>query len=196
MNSFQVKIIPDMSSDHTPSTADQASAWVQRFAPLIPDAGRVLDLACGRGRHARLLAGLGYRVEAVDRDPAAIESLNGLERIHTRLADLEGGPWPYHTDVFDAVVVTNYLYRPQLPALLKLIAPQGVLIYETFMVGNERFGKPANPAFLLRPGELLELVRNRFGVVAFEQGEVSSPRPAMVQRICAVRATGSRLILP
>ena len=196
MNSFQVKIIPDMSIDHSLSSTVPPSSWVQRFAPLIPGEGRVLDLACGHGRHARLLAGLGYSVEAVDRDPAAIETLNGVERIHTRVADLEGGPWPYHTDVFDAVVVTNYLYRPQLPALLKLIAPQGVLIYETFMVGNERFGSPSNPAFLLRPGELLELVRNRFGVVAFEQGEVQSPRPAMVQRICAVRATGSRLILP
>jgi hypothetical protein len=80
--------------------------------------------------------------------------------------------------------------------LLKLVAPQGVFIYETFMAGNERFGKPSNPAFLLRSGELLELVRNRFAVVAFEQGEVSSPRPAMVQRICAVRVTGSRLVLP
>ena len=196
MNSFQVKIIPDMPHDNSSLCSDCPSAWVQRFAPLVPEGGRVLDLACGRGRHARLLAGLGYTVEAVDRDADAIESLAGLERIHTRVADLEGGPWPYHTDVFDAVVVTNYLYRPQLPALLKLIAPQGVLIYETFMVGNERFGKPSNPAFLLRPGELLELVRNRFGVVAFEQGEIQLPRQAMVQRICAVRATGSRLILP
>jgi SAM-dependent methyltransferase len=196
MSSFQVKIIPDMSNDHSIHLIEQASPWVRRFAPLVPEGGRVLDLACGRGRHTRLLAELGYSVEAVDRDPLAQEILQGIDRVHVRIADLEEGPWPYHTEVFDGMVVTNYLYRPQLPALLKLVAPQGVFIYETFMAGNERFGKPSNPAFLLRSGELLELVRNRFAVVAFEQGEVSSPRPAMVQRICAVRVTGSRLVLP
>lgn len=190
------KIIPDMSTEHSLNLPNTASPWVARFAPLIPAEGRVLDLACGRGRHSTLLAGLGYSVEAVDRDAEAVASFDGLPRIHTRVADLEGGPWPYHTEVFDGVVVTNYLYRPQLPALLKLVAPQGVLIYETFMVGNERFGKPSNPAFLLRPGELLELVRNRFAVTAFEQGEVSVPRPAVIQRICAVRVSGSRLVLP
>jgi hypothetical protein len=98
--------------------------------------------------------------------------------------------------VFDVVVVTNYLFRPLLPQLLNLVQPGGVLIYETFMVGHERFGKPSNPAYLLRPGELLDVVRGRMAVVAFEQGEVASPRQAMVQRICAVRASGSSLILP
>ena len=171
----------------------KASEWVKRFAPLIPEGGRVLDPACGNGRHARLLAGLGYRVEAVDRDPEAIAALQGLEGVSPRLADLEGGPWPYHAHGFDGVVVTNYLYRPLLPQLLKLIEVGGVLIYETFMVGNERFGKPSNPAFLLRPGELLEIVRGRMSVVAFEQGEVSSPRPAMVQRLCAARVGAARL---
>ena len=179
-----------------PPAALDASPWVARFAPLIPVAGRVLDLACGRGRHARLLAGMGYRVEAVDRDAEALASLAAVPGIVTRQADLEAGPWPYHTDVFDGVVVTNYLHRSILPALLKIVGPQGVLIYETFMVGNERFGSPSNPAFLLRPGELLDIVRNRFTVVAFEQGEVAIPRPAMMQRLCAVRDSGYRVVLP
>lgn len=173
-----------------------ASIWVQRFAPVIPEGGRVLDLACGFGRNARFLAARGHVVEAVDHDPEALASLVGLERINTRQVDLEGGPWPFHADVFDAVVVTNYLYRPLLPALFKLIAPQGVLIYETFMVGNERLGKPSNPAYLLRAGELLELVKGRMAVVAFEQGEVAKPRQAMIQRLCAVRASGNCLTLP
>ncbi len=180
----------------SPHQSDQPSAWVSRFAGLVPPDARVLDLACGHGRHARLFADRGCRVEAVDRDPAALARLAGVPGITVRQADLEGGPWPYHADVFDAVVVTNYLYRPLLPALLKLVTSQGVLIYETFMVGNERFGKPSNPAFLLRPGELLDLVRNRMAVVAFEQGEVAAPRPAMVQRLCAARVSGGALSLP
>ena len=111
----------------------------------------------------------------------------------TRQAGLEGGPWPYHGAAFDGIVVTNYLYRPLLPLLFNALEVNGVLIYETFMVGNERFGKPSNPAFLLRPGELPELVRRRLTVVAFEQGEVNEPRPAVVQRLCATRRLEPRL---
>ena len=180
----------------TAHRSDIPSPWVKRFAALVPTEGRILDLACGNGRHARLLAELGYQVEAVDRDPEVLAELAGVPGIHPRQADLEGGPWPFHADVFDGVVVTNYLYRPLMPTLLRVLAPQGVLIYETFMVGNERFGKPSNPAFLLRPGDLLELVKNKLAVVAFEQGEVAAPRQAMMQRLCAVRASGSSLVLP
>jgi len=166
-----------------------ASPWVARFAPLIAAGGRVLDLACGAGRHARLLASMGHAVEAVDRDGDALAALAvQAPAIATRQADLEGGPWPYYGCVFDAIVVTNYLYRPLLPQIVNALDTNGVLIYETFMVGNERFGKPSNPAFLLRPGELLEVLRPKLAVVAFEQGEVASPRPAVVQRICATRA--------
>lgn len=163
------------------------SAWVQRFASLIPEHGRVLDLACGPGRHTHLLATMGYRVEALDRDDEALEGLRNLPGVTVRHADIEAGPWPYHSEVFDAVVVTNYLWRPLLPQLVKVIDQRGVLIYETFMSGNERLGKPSNPAHLLRSNELLELVRNRMRVVAFEQGLVRTPRPAVVQRICCVR---------
>ena len=164
------------------------SRWVRRFAPLIAPGGRVLDLACGSGRHSLFLAAEGFRVEAVDRDAAAIAALAPLEpRVSARVADIEGGPWPYYGHVFDAVVVTNYLFRPLLPLIMNALDLNGVLIYETFMVGNERFGKPSNPAFLLRQGELLDVLRPKLSIVAFEQGEVELPRPAVVQRICAVR---------
>lgn len=172
---------------------DQASAWVRRFAPLIRTGGGVLDMACGGGRHTRFLAALGYAVEAVDRDGEAISGLAGIPGVTARQADLEGGPWPYYGVAFDGIIVTNYLHRPLIPNLFGALAPGGVLIYETFMVGNERFGKPTDPAHLLRSGELLELVRKRFAVVAFEQGEVEYPRPAVVQRICVRRGEGSAL---
>lgn len=172
---------------------DAPSAWVERFAPLIPDAGRVLDLACGRGRHSRYLATRGYRIEALDRDAEALAGLAGIDGVSVRQADIEGGPWPYYAEVFDAVIVTNYLWRPLLPHIVKAVGEQGVLIYETFMNGNERLGKPSNPAFLLRAHELLELVRGRMRVVAFEQGEVDAPRHAVVQRLCAVRGNACAL---
>ena len=162
------------------------SPWVRRFAPLIPASGVVLDIACGSGRHARLLADMRYRVEAVDRDKAAVALLAGVPGITTRLADLEQQPWPYSPSSFDGVVVTNYLYRPRFDALINLLKPGGVLIYETFMVGNEALGKPSNPDYLLRPHELLERVRGRLDVVAFEQGRVDEPKPAVTQRICAI----------
>ncbi|RZI41012.1 class I SAM-dependent methyltransferase [Herbaspirillum sp. HC18] len=169
---------------------DKPSPWVARFAPLIP-AGEVLDLACGSGRHARLLAGLGHPVLATDRDPLALDATAG-EGIATFLADLEDGTaWPFEENRFAGIVVTNYLHRPLFPALFSSLAPGGVLIYETFAMGNEQFGKPSKPAFLLRSGELLELVSSAdggsFRVIAFEDGYVDLPKPAMVQRICAAR---------
>lgn len=169
------------------------SPWVARFAHLIPAGGEVLDLACGSGRHTRLLVRLGYRVEAVDRNAELLADLAGEPGITTRQADLEGGPWPYFGRAFDGIVVTNYLWRPLLPHLFACLDQNGVLIYETFMVGNERFGKPSNPEFLLRPGELLDLLHKRFTVVAFEQGEVERPWPAVVQRICVCRRREVRL---
>ena len=163
------------------------SAWVRRYAPMIAAGGTVLDLACGQGRHARHLAGLGYRVEAVDRDSAALAAVAGVTGVVTRCADLEGSPWPYGAGRFDGIVVTNYLHRPLLPALLDALRPAGVLIYETFALGNEKFGRPSKPEFLLRPGELLQWVEGRLQVLAFEQGLVELPRPAVIQRICAVQ---------
>ena len=182
---------------HSPHELQTPSPWVARWAALVPAGAEVLDLACGHGRHARLLAARGCRVLAVDRDAAALASLADVAGVVTLRADLEGAPWPFPPARFAAVVVTNYLHRPLFEPLVGALAPGGVLVYETFMLGNERFGKPSNPEFLLRPGELLEVVRARLEVVAFEQGRVETPRPAMVQRICAVRgAVGTATIAP
>lgn len=148
----------------------------------------MLDLACGAGRHTRFLAARGYVVEAVDRDAAALAVLTTVAGIITRCADLEGGPWPYAGRSFDAAVVSNYLHRPLLPLIAATLAPGAVLIYETFRAGNESYGKPSNPAFLLQPGELLGFAQGAgLQVIAFEDGFREQPSAAMIQRICAVR---------
>jgi SAM-dependent methyltransferase len=168
-------------------TLEPASAWVLRFAPLVASDGAVLDVACGTGRHARWFLDRGHHVVAVDRYNAGIVDLLGRADFEFVDADLEdGGPWPLGDRRFASVVVTNYLHRPLIPVLIEALAPGGVLIYETFASGNERFGRPRNPDFLLRPGELLAAVEDRLHVVDFEHGEVAEPRPAMVQRIAAV----------
>jgi SAM-dependent methyltransferase len=165
--------------------ADRPSDWVARWARGIAPQGTVLDLACGGGRHSRFLAALGFQVCAVDRDPRALDALRGEAGVTVRQADLESGPWPLGGLKFDGIVVTNYLHRPLFPRILDALAPAGVLIYETFAAGNGRFGKPSNPDFLLRPGELLDVARGRLRVVAYEDLEVAPPKPACIQRICA-----------
>ena len=157
---------------------DQPSEWVVRWAPRIAR-GPVLDLASGSGRHSKFFKDLGFQVTAVDREPLRMEGIRFVQ------ADLESGPWPLK-ETFGGIVVTNYLHRPLFPHLLRSLGEGGVLIYETFMAGNERFGRPSNPDFLLRPGEL----REAFGslqVLGFEEGQVERPKPAMMQRICAVQ---------
>jgi SAM-dependent methyltransferase len=170
--------------------AEAPSAWVLRFAARVAPGSRVLDVACGRGRHARLFAEQGCVVDAVDIDAEAGAALAQVPGVRFRRADLEAGPWPYAGQRFDAIVVTHYLHRPLLPVLAEALAPGGLLIYETFMVGHQRFGKPTNPAFLLRPRELLDAFGAVLAVLAFEEGVVGLPRPARVSRLCAVRATG------
>lgn len=162
------------------------SPWVSRWAGLIRPGGRVLDVACGRGRHLRHLASLGLAVVGVDRDEEALSGLRGLRGVEVRIADIEAGPWPFSPGEFDGVVVANYLHRPIFTDLVGALRPGGIFIYETFAAGNERYGRPANPDFLLRPGELLRSVKP-LSVIAFEQGLVSTPKEALVQRICALR---------
>src|SRR5687767_6415947 len=165
-----------------PHSGEAPSDWVVRWAPLI-ERGPVLDVASGAGRHARLFAARGLEVVAVDREAQA-----STGQITFVKADLEGGkPWPLAGRRFGAIVVTNYLHRPLFPRLAESIDDNGVLIYETFMAGNERYGRPSNPDFLLRPGELLEAF-GALTVAAFEQGVVERPKKAVVQRICALRA--------
>ena len=163
------------------------SPWVRRFAAAIPADGVVLDLACGAGRHSALLASIGYRVLAVDQDISAVEPLKS-DSIKAQKLDLEGSDWPLLGRQFSGIVATNYLYRPFLEELPKMLSEGGVLIYETFADGNAAFGKPSNPNFLLNSGELLALAqRSGLKVIAYEDIYLDQPKPAMVQRICAVK---------
>lgn len=164
------------------------SPWVKRWAALLPPQASVLDVACGTGRHLRWLASLGHRLVGIDRDAGALEPLRALGEMI--VADIEAGPWPIPGRQFDAVVVTNYLWRARLPDILASVASGGLLMYETFALGNESVGKPSNPDFLLRPGELLRAVQNDgasdWRVLGFEDGFLDAP-PRFVQRIAAVR---------
>jgi len=162
------------------------SPWVERFAPLVPAGAPVLDLASGFGRHARLFLDAGHPVTAVDRDLSNLQLARDTPGLTAVEADLEAGPWPFPGRRFGGVVVTNYLYRPLFPKLIAALDAGGVLIYETFAQGNERFGRPRNPDHLLRPGELLDAVRDRLRIVAYEAMETVAPRPAVVQRLCAI----------
>jgi len=176
---------PAITVSHAP--LGEPSRWVRHWTHLVAPGGAVLDVASGAGRHARWFAGRGHPVSALDRDAAALAAMRDEPLITTLAADLEGASWPLPDGAeFAAVVVTNYLHRPLFPHLLAALAPGGVLIYETFAHGNQSVGKPSNPAFLLRPGELLDVVRPRLRVVAFQDGFLAQPRPAYVQRICAV----------
>jgi len=171
----------------------EPSPWVRRFAPLIRDGGTVLDLACGGGRHARYFLALGYPVAMVDRDAGPVGDLAGQPGAEVIEADLEGAaPWPLAGRTFAAVVVVNYLHRPLLPHLIGSLEDGGVLIYETFARGNERFSRPRNPDHLLKSGELLEAIRGKLQVIAYEHGiDERTPLPGVKQRLCAINAASS-----
>ena len=179
--------------NHLPSTSaaihglGDASPWVRRWSPLLRPGGTVLDIACGHGRHMRYLASLGHPVTGIDRSPEAVAAVSGLgEAVQ---ADIESAPWPLlHNGQprrFDAVIVTNYLWRALFPLMLESLAPGGVLIYETFASGNETVGKPSRPDFLLGHGELLEAF-SALRIVAYEDGFIAEPA-RFVQRLAAVR---------
>src|SRR5215472_13126558 len=162
------------------------SAWIVRFAGLVPPGARLLDLAAGHGRHARFFAARGVRVLAVDRDPAMLASFESVPGIEARALDLETGAWPLAGERFDAIIAVNYLHRALFPHLLDALAGDGALLYETFAAGNEIYGKPSNPDFLLTRDELLRLAGDHLTVVAFEQGVIEGEPPAVVQRLAAV----------
>ena len=178
-----------------------ASPWVRRFLPLIPkNQGPVLDLACGNGRHSRLLLDAGYDVWSLDKDAALLAPLESLgarcfqfdlEAKNHETNDAGKVHWPFDANTFAAIIVTNYLYRPLLSTLTSSLKERGILIYETFAVGNEVFGRPKNPDFLLAPGELIQQFLSQSNAdvrknhcISYEHGEISDPKRAVVQRIC------------
>ena len=161
------------------------SIWITRFAKLAPKGGQVLDLACGSGRHCDYFLDLGHPVTALDRDVGKLTSRDRLEIIQH---DLEGGgPWPLENRQFSVVVVVNFLFRPLLPTLISAVAPGGLLLYDTFAVGNEAFGRPNNPDFLLQAGELKTVVAEELSILNYFHGPLEQPKPAIKQRICARR---------
>lgn len=171
-------------------TTPAASPWVQRWSALVPSGARVLNVACGSGRHVRWFAARGALVTAIDRDAAALAALRSLPEVELIEADIEGEPWPLAGRRFDAVVVTNYLWRALLPTIVESVTEGGVLIYETFARGNETIGRPANPDFLLAPGELLRAASG-LRVIGYEDGFVAAEPQRFVQRIAAVREGGA-----
>jgi SAM-dependent methyltransferase len=165
--------------------------WVQRHMPMIPNSGAVLDLAAGRGRHSRLLLAAGYKVTAADRDISGLAGLEGVRSVET---DLEAEPWPFRAAEFAGVVVVNYLHRPLIGHLIDALADGGVLIYQTFAAGNEAYGRPKNPDFLLRPGELLDAFTPALAVIAYQHGIIHGPEPAVIQRIAAIKSDAPQSI--
>lgn len=173
------------------------SPWVTRFAPLAPAGGLVLDLACGGGRHGRHFLGRGHPAVLLDRDVSDVQDLAGRADVEIIEADLEGGnALPFATRQFAAIVVTNYLWRPILPLLADAVAEGGLLIYETFGLGNEQYSRPRNPDHLLRAGELLEAFGKNLQIVAYEHGLRRDPKPRVIQRIAAVKSDAPAPIDP
>jgi SAM-dependent methyltransferase len=193
----------------------EASDWVQRFGPLVPPGARVLDVACGAGRHTRWFAARGAQVTALDRDAGALRGLDVLARVVC--TDIETGPWPLMGEAFDAIVITNYLWRPLWPVWLSSLNAGGLLLVETFAWGHAKLGRPRNPDFLLRPGELLGVVQNQardpahglawadppgLHVLAYEDGLLGTDLGAAseggagarrVQRIAAIKSAQADL---
>ncbi|KUO54521.1 MAG: hypothetical protein APF80_12850 [Alphaproteobacteria bacterium BRH_c36] len=176
------------------------SPWVKRFLAAVRPGGRILDVACGSGRHTLVAASLGFAVTGIDRDISKarkqVEACAALPAVDLIEGDLESGdPWPFAPASFDAVVVANYLWRPILPDIVATLATSGVLIYETFGLGNERLGRPSNPDFLLHPGELLKAVEGRLVPIAYEHLRMESP-DRVVQRLCALGPDHEGLRMP
>ncbi|WP_135074783.1 class I SAM-dependent methyltransferase [Terasakiella sp. SH-1] len=172
----------------------EPSLWIKRFSSLVESGGKVLDVACGGGRHGRLFLQQGHSVVFIDKNIEKLHDLAQHERADIREMDLEDGKiWPFESRAYDAIIVTNYLYRPHLNAMVGSLKEGGILLYETFAVGNEQFGRPRSPDFLLQAGELLELVQGRLQVVAYEHG-IDGEK--VVQRLCAVHSAAPEMLNP
>ncbi len=185
------KTIPSVPQTVRCTPVSEPSAWVVRFAALVRKGAAVLDIACGSGRHSRVFLDLGHAVTAIDRDLSRLAVARNTPGFTVIEADLEADfddrrPWPLEGRLFGAVVVTYYLHRPLFPSIIAALEPGGALIYETFGLGNERFGRPRNPDHLLKSGELLEAVDGKLRVIAYEDIEQPAPKRARIQRICAV----------
>ena len=183
------------SFDRPAETTIAPSQWVLRFAALIVPGGTVLDVAAGHGRHTRALRALGFGVLAADIDVSGLADLKRDPALLIQQVDLETGPWPFGGRRFDAIVVANYLHRAHFPHYVNALTEEGVLIIETFGQGNEMMCRPRNPNFLLRPGELVDAFASSLHIVAYEHGAEQEPRPAVRQRLCAVK-TKSPVLLP
>ena len=165
------------------------SVWVVTNSRYLVRNAKVLDLACGNGRHTKFLIEKGFDVTSVDLNQNALNEVAKISKSHVLSADLENGEWPFAERSFDGIVVTNYLHRPQFELITNTLTDRGLLIYETFMIGNERYGKPSNPAFLLRPNELNNTFAHSMLILRSEQGHIRFPKEATVQRVCAVKRT-------
>ena len=163
------------------------SEWVTRFSTLIAPGGEVLDLASGHGRHTKFLLENGFNVTSLDANISGLKKIADKNRLEIIEADLEKcGSWPLGQRRFSALIVTNYLHRPLFPHIIAALKNNGVLIYETFAIGNQIFGKPSNPKFLLKPGELLTEVFGKLRIIAYEEGLFQTPKKSVKQRICAI----------
>ena len=177
-----------IEKDMNINKSEQPSNWVTRFAPMIEAGGRVLDLACGNGRHSNFLGSAGFSVTAVDRKISKISQ--DSKQIRWIEHDLEkDDQFLFQNQYFMGVVVTNYLYRPLIPAIINVLDKNGILIYETFSLGNEQYGRPSNPDFLLKPGELFSACSEKLRVIAYEEGTIKGPKPSVKQRICAINCS-------
>lgn len=176
------------SFDRPTETAIEPSEWILRFAALIPPEGTVLDVAAGHGRHTAALRALGFKVIATDVDVSGLAEFANDPGVDVKACDLEAGPWPFGAQAVDGIIVANYLHRPHFPRYVETLKVDGVLVIETFGAGNEKLGRPRNPDFLLKPGELYDAFAALLHVVAYEHGAETIPRPAVRQRICAVKS--------
>ncbi|MBI06025.1 MAG: SAM-dependent methyltransferase [Rhodospirillaceae bacterium] len=161
------------------------SPWITRFASKIASGSKVLDLACGNGRHSRYLLRLGHTVTACDINISALTDIKDEARLEIIACDLENSPWPFGDRHFAAIIITNYLHRPLFPDVVATLAPAGLLLYETFAAGNEAFGRPRNPKYLLKRGELISGILDNLTIIAYEDVTIDTPHPACVQRVCA-----------